>query len=136
MTRIFTEFCQSTQRPTERTESQENSWGTGIEHKLFFLKFFGRPRDIPPQNPGMSRQKVCFSWVSRDIPNFLAPTPSRGRSPPHPKISGTKKFGFGFLFLPETPLLTIFRQKKGFFTELRLKFLIVQNNINTLNSLL
>ena len=39
------------------------------------------------------------SLVSRDIPNFLAPTPSRFWPPPHRRISGPKKFGFGFLFL-------------------------------------
>ena len=39
--------------------------------------------------------KVFRAWVSRDIPNFLAPTPSRGRPPPHPKISGPKSLGLG-----------------------------------------
>ena len=50
-----------------------------------------------PKNPGISRQKVWFSWVSRDIPNFLAPTPSRGRSTPHRKISEPKSLGLGSL---------------------------------------
>ena len=36
----------------------------------------------PAKNPEISRQKVCFSLGFEDIPNFLAPTPSRGR-PPH-----------------------------------------------------
>ena len=63
---------------------------TRIEHKLFSLKCFGRPRGYPAKHPGISSPKVWFSWVSKDIPNFLAPTPSPGRTPPHPKISGPK----------------------------------------------
>ena len=33
--------------------------------------------------------------VSRDMPNFLAPTPSRGRPRPHPKVSGPKSLCLG-----------------------------------------
>ena len=63
------------------------------------LNFVGAPgypsknRDIPP--------KVWFPWVSKDIPNFLAPTPSCGRPPPHPKISGPKSLGSGSFFFPD-----------------------------------
>ena len=35
------------------------------------------------------------------MPNFLAPTPSRKRPPPHPKISGPKSLGLGSFFLPD-----------------------------------
>ena len=35
------------------------------------------------------------------MPNFLAPTPSRGRPPTHPKISGPKSLGLGSLFSPD-----------------------------------
>ena len=62
--------------------------GTKIEHKLFFLKLFGHRRNISQQNPGISSQKSLISLVSRDIPKFLAPTHSRGRSSSHPKTSG------------------------------------------------
>ena len=85
------------------------SWGPilGDENwaqDLFFSNFSGAPgisqqksRDIPP--------KVWFpwvtGWVSRDVSNFLAPTPSCGRTPPHPKISGPKSLGLGSFFFPE-----------------------------------
>ena len=71
---------------------QGHFWGTRIEHKPFFLKLFGHPSR---QNPGMSRQKVGFPWVSKDMPNFLAPTPSREKPPPHPKISGPESLDLG-----------------------------------------
>ena len=32
---------------------------------------------------------------------FLAPTRSRGRPPPHQKISGPKSLGLGSFFLPD-----------------------------------
>ena len=56
---------------------------------LFFSNFSGTA-GISQQNPGISRQKRLISLVSRDIPDFWAPTHSRGRPPPHPKISGPK----------------------------------------------
>ena len=56
-------------------------WGTKIEQKFFFSNFLGTS-GISRQNPGISRQKSLIPWVSRDIPNFLAPNPSRGRPPP------------------------------------------------------
>ena len=36
-----------------------------------------------------------------DIPNFLAPTPSRGRPPHHQRISGPKSLGLCSVVLPE-----------------------------------
>ena len=62
---------------------------------------FRAPPGYPGQNPGISRQKVCFPLVSRDIPNLLASTPSRRRPPPHRKISGPKSLGLCSCFLPE-----------------------------------
>ena len=47
------------------------------------------------------------SLVSRDIPNFWAPTPSRGRPPAHPKISGPKNLGLASFFLPERNSLNL-----------------------------
>ena len=56
---------------------------------FFFSNFSGTP-GISQQNPGISRPKSLISLVSRDVSNFLARTHSRGRPPPHWKISGPK----------------------------------------------
>ena len=64
-------------------------------------KLFGHAQDIPAKIPGYPRPKVWFPCVSKDIPNFLAPTPSRGRPPPHPKISGPKSLCLGSFFFPD-----------------------------------
>ena len=45
------------------------------------------------RNPGISRKKVWFPWVSKDIPNFLAP--------PHPKISRPESLALGSNFFPD-----------------------------------
>ena len=42
-----------------------------------------------------------ISLVSRDMPSFSAPTPSRGRPPPHLKISGPKSLGLDSFFREE-----------------------------------
>ena len=63
--------------------------------------FFSQTFRISRQNPGISRQKSLISLVSRGMPNFLAPTPSRGRPPPHRKISGLKSLGLCFFFVRE-----------------------------------
>ena len=72
----------------------------------FFLKLSGTP-GISRQNPRISRQKVWFPWVSKDITElfFWPPPHSRGRPPPHPKISGPKSLGLGSFFFPEKELL-------------------------------
>ena len=64
----------------------------------FFFSSFSGTAGISRQNTGISHQKSLISLVSRDMPNFLAPTPSRGRLLPHRKISGLKEFGFALLF--------------------------------------
>ena len=59
---------------------------------------------ISQQNPGTSRQKVCvcvFPWPSRDPPNFSATTPSRGRPPPHQKMTGHKILCLCSCFWPD-----------------------------------
>ena len=71
-----------------------------LNTSFFFSSISGTSR-ISRQNPWISRQKSLVSVVSRDIPNFSAPTPSRGRPPPHPKISGPKSLGLGSFFLPD-----------------------------------
>ena len=65
----------------------------------FLSQAFRAPPRHPAKNPGVSRQKVWFPWVSKDIPNFLASTPSRERRPNPPEDIQTKELGFGFLFL-------------------------------------
>ena len=45
-----------------------------------------------------SHRKVCFLWVSKDIPNLLAPTSSHERPPLHRKISRPKSLDLGSLF--------------------------------------
>ena len=67
----------------------------------FFISNFSGTPGISRQNPGISRQKVWFHWASKDILNFLAPSPSRWRPPPHPKTSGPKSLGLGSVFFPE-----------------------------------
>ena len=68
-----------------------------VNPNIFFSNFSGRFRDIPAKSRDIP-QKSLIPWVSRDIPNFLAPTPSRGRPPPHQKISGLKSLGLGSFF--------------------------------------
>ena len=55
----------------------------------FFLKLFGHFRDIPAKSRDIP-PKSLISLASRDISNFLAPTPSCKRPPPHRKISDSK----------------------------------------------
>ena len=79
---------------------RQNTRGQKLNPNIFFSNFSGAS-GISRQNPGISRQKSLIPWVSRDIPNFLGPTPSRGRPPPHQKISGLKSLGLGSFFVPE-----------------------------------
>ena len=83
----------------ESLASLASNRGQAFEQKFFCLKLFGHPR-ISRQNPRISRKKVWSLWVSKDIPNFLAPTLSRAR--PHIlNISGPKSLGLGSLFFPD-----------------------------------
>ena len=77
----------------------------------FFFSNFSGASGIFRQNPGISRQKSLIPWVSRDIPNFLAPALSRGKPPPHQRISGLKSLGLGSFFV------SVF--KTGVFAHLR-----------------
>ena len=72
-----------------------------LNPNFFFSNFSGTP-GISRQNPGISRQKSLISLVSKGIPNFLAPTPSRGRPLPHRKISGLKSLGLCSFFVPDS----------------------------------
>ena len=66
------------QRNSRRLELR----GRKLNTNFSFSNFSGTA-GISRQNPGISRPKSVISLVSRGIPNFLAPTPSRGRPPPH-----------------------------------------------------
>ena len=63
----------------------------------FFYQTFRAPPGYPGKIPGYPAKK---SWVSRDVPNFSPPPPSRGRPPPHRKISQTKKVWVWDLCVP------------------------------------
>ena len=84
--------------------------GQKLNPNIFFSNFSGAS-GISRQIAGISRQKSLIPWVPRDIPNFLAPTPSPGRPPPHQKISGLKSLGLGSFFVPE---LYVFHAPTGF----------------------
>ena len=82
---------------------------------------FVRTPGHPNQNPGISRQNVWFSWASRDIPSIVAPTHSRGRSPPHRKISGPKSLGLCSFFLPDkSPTTHMFETARKRLSDCRL----------------
>ena len=73
--------------------------GRELNPNIFFSNFSGAS-GISRQNPGISRQKSLIPWLSRDIPNFLAPPHSRGKPPAHQKISGLKSLGLSSFFVP------------------------------------
>ena len=82
-------------------DSVSNSRGQKMNTNFFSSNFSGTT-GISQQNPRMSRQKSLISLASRDIPNFLAPTPLCRRPLPHRKISGLKSLGLCSVFVFET----------------------------------
>ena len=84
--------------------------------RLFFFSDFSGTAGISEQNPGIRGQKSLISLVSRDMPNFLAPTPSHShkRPPPQQKRSGLKSLGLGaFFFVPDSKRFTLYMGKTG-----------------------
>ena len=63
---------------------------TKIEHKLFFLKLFGRPRDIPAKFPGYPAKKFGFPGFRRTYRAFW-PHPLTWKTPTPPEDIWTKK---------------------------------------------
>ena len=59
--------------------------GQKLNTNSFFSLLFRHHWGYPSQIPGTFHQNVRFAWASRDIPNFLAATPSCGR-PRTPKV--------------------------------------------------
>ena len=73
-----------------------------IEDKLLvFSNFSGTPGNIPPEIPGYPAKKFGFHGFRGTYRTIWPPHPSRGRPPPHPKISGPKSLGLGSFFLPD-----------------------------------
>ena len=70
--------------------------GAKIEHKVFFVsQTFRAPPGYPGKRPGISCQKVCFPWASKDIPKHFGPPPLHIEDPhPTKKISGPKSLSF------------------------------------------
>ena len=61
-------------------EFGQSSWshcirGQKLNTNVFSLKLFGHPRDILAEILGYPAKKVWFPWVSKNMPNFWAPTP-------------------------------------------------------------
>ena len=90
------EICQESQRSDVATGNAALSIANAKTQRCGALS-----SGISRQNPGISRPKSLISLVLRDVSNFLAPTPSRGRPLPHRKISGLKSLDLGSFFVPE-----------------------------------
>ena len=75
--------------------------GPKIEHKRFVLRLSGC---IPAQLSGYPAQKFGYAGFQWTYRTFLAPTPSRGRHPPHRKVSRRKSLSLCSLFLPGTQI--------------------------------
>ena len=71
-----------------------------LKHTVFFLKLFGHLQHIPAKSRDIRPRTFDFPGFEGDTELF-GPTPSRGRPPPHPKISGPKSLGLGSFFLPD-----------------------------------
>ena len=74
------------------------AWGFGSLCRLRKLYIFSIFSATPGKSPGypLRQKKLGVPWVSKDIPNFLAPHPFTWK-----KISGQKSLGLGSFFLPD-----------------------------------
>ena len=87
--------------PNISTSNQVYSRGRELNTNIFFSNFSGAP-GISRQNPGISRQKVWYPWVSKESEGhteLFGPHPFTWKTPTPAEDIRTKKFGFGFLFL-------------------------------------
>ena len=67
--------------------------------QTFFLKLFGHRRDIPAKSRDIPPKKFDFPGFEGHT-GLFGPHPSTWKTPTPPENIRTKKFGFGFLFLP------------------------------------
>ena len=71
--------------------------GPKIEHKLFFLKLFGRRRDILAKSLDIPPKKFAFPGFGRHTELF-GPHPFTWKMPTSPDNIRTLKFGFVLFF--------------------------------------
>ena len=81
-----------------------SKWGQRIRGQVLnanmsFLKLLGHRRDIPAKSQDIPPQKFSFPGFEAHIELF-GPQPFAWKTPTQPEDIRTKKFGFGFLFLP------------------------------------
>ena len=92
-------------KPIFATPRGQLNWtgpiANGSETLTFLSQTFRARPGYPTKNPGISCQKVWFSGFRRTYRTFWAPTPSSGRPPPHPKMSGPKSLGLSSFVMPE-----------------------------------
>ena len=90
------------------TSKQPTKWGyrgcnylgvTGMSQLNFFLKLFGHARDIPAKSRDIP-PKSLVSLGFEAHTELFGPHPFTWKTPTPPENSRTKKFRFGFLFLP------------------------------------
>ena len=74
----------------------------------FFRKLFRRPRDIPAKSRDILPKKFDFPGFEGRIELF-GPHPFTWKTPTPLENIRTKKFGFGFLFLPENLICAALR---------------------------
>ena len=67
---------------------------------FFFLKLFGRPRDILAKSRDIPPKKFGFPGFEGHTELF-GPHPFMWKTPPHQKLSGLKSLGLGSFFVPD-----------------------------------
>ena len=72
---------------------------TRIEHKLFFFELFGHFRDIPAKSRDIPPKSLVFLGFKGHT-KLSGPHPFTWKTPTPLEDYRTKKFRFGFLFLP------------------------------------
>ena len=77
----------------------ENCRERKLNTNFFFLKLFGRSRDIPAKSRDIPPKKFDFPGFEGRIELF-GPHPFTWKTPTPLENIRTKKFGFGFLFRP------------------------------------
>ena len=97
----FSSFPDNT-RPAFGARSENNgktaqSTGPKLNTNFFFIKLFGRSRDIPAKSRDIPPKRFCFPGFEGHTELF-GPHPFTWKTPTPPENIRTQKFGFGFLF--------------------------------------